>query len=54
VIENSLISAKSVLIGLSTDLGGGIRIPAAFHILFATRSCCYRLPYAKVENSMTY
>ncbi len=52
--ESSLIAAKGGIIGLSTDLGGSIRIPAAFHGLFAIRPTSYRLPYAKVDNAMAF
>ncbi|ODQ59226.1 hypothetical protein WICANDRAFT_63720 [Wickerhamomyces anomalus NRRL Y-366-8] len=52
--ESSLIGAKGGLIGLSTDIGGSIRIPAAFQGLFALRPCSGRLPYAKVTNSMAF
>lgn len=52
--EGSLIAAKGALIGLSTDIGGSIRVPAAFQGLFAIRPSSYRLPYAKIENSMAY
>lgn len=52
--ESSLIGAKGGLIGLSTDIGGSIRIPAAFQGLFAIRPTSGRLPYAKVSNSMAF
>jgi len=52
--ESSLIGSKGGLIGLSTDIGGSIRIPAAFQGLFAIRPCSGRLPYGKVMNSMAF
>lgn len=52
--ESSLIAAKGGLIGLSTDIGGSIRIPSAFNGIFSIRPTSYRLPYAKIENSMAY
>lgn len=50
--ESSLIGAKGSMIGLSTDIGGSIRIPAAFQGLFALKGTTGRLPYAKMTNSM--
>lgn len=52
--ESSLIASKGSLIGLSTDLGGSIRIPAAFNGLFALRASWGRLPYCKVDNTMAF
>lgn len=49
--ESSLIGCHGGLIGLSTDIGGSIRIPASFQGLFALRGSTSRLPYAKVTNS---
>lgn len=52
--EGSIIGSKAGLIGLSTDIGGSIRIPALFQGLFAIRPSSNRLPYCKVENSMPF
>lgn len=52
--EGSIIGSKAGLIGLSTDIGGSIRVPAQFQGLFAIRPSSNRLPYLKVENSMTF
>lgn len=52
--ESSLIGCGGGLIGLSTDIGGSIRIPACFNGLFALRGCTGRLPYCKVTNSAAY
>jgi amidase len=49
--ESSLIAARGAMIGLSTDIGGSIRIPAAFNGIFGIRPTTGRLPYAKVTNS---
>ena len=52
--ESSLIGCRGSLIGLSTDIGGSIRIPATFQGLFAIRASTGRLPYCKVTNSYAY
>lgn len=49
--ESSLIGCRGALIGLSTDIGGSIRVPATFQGLYAIRGCTGRLPYCKVMNS---
>jgi amidase len=52
--ESSLIGCHGGLIGLSTDIGGSIRIPAAFQGLYALRGSTGRLPYCKVTNSFAF
>lgn len=52
--ESSLIAAKGGLLGLSTDIGGSIRTPAAFNGIFAIKPSTGRLPYRKVTNSMAH
>lgn len=49
--EGSLIAAKGSVIGLSTDIGGSIRVPAAFNGIFGLKPTTGRLPYCKVTNS---
>lgn len=49
--EGALIGSKASLLGLGTDIGGSIRIPAAFNGLYALRPSFGRMPYQKVDNS---
>lgn len=49
--ESSLIRAGGSVIGLSTDLGASIRVPAAFNGLFGIRPTTSRLPYCRLTNS---
>ncbi|ANB11508.1 Amd2p [Sugiyamaella lignohabitans] len=49
--EGALIGSHGSLIGLGTDIGGSIRIPAAFNHLFGLRPSHGRIPYLNVTNS---
>ncbi|CEP62635.1 uncharacterized protein LALA0_S06e00210g [Lachancea lanzarotensis] len=49
--EGSLIAAKGSPLGVGTDIGGSIRIPAAFQGLYGLRPSHGRVPYMDVTNS---
>lgn len=49
--EGALISLKGSPLGWGTDIGGSIRIPAAFNGLFGLRPSNGRLPYEGMANS---
>lgn len=50
--EGALIGLKGSPIGFGTDIGGSIRIPAAFNGLYGIRPSAGRLPYEGMANSM--
>lgn len=50
--EGALIGLKGSPIGFGTDIGGSIRIPAAFNGLYGLRPSAGRLPYEGMANSM--
>lgn len=50
--EGALIGARGSPVGLGTDIGGSIRIPAAFNGLYGLRPSTGRLPYHGMANSM--
>ncbi|CAK7198622.1 hypothetical protein SEUCBS139899_001286 [Sporothrix eucalyptigena] len=50
--EGSLVSLKGSPIGFGTDIGGSVRIPAAFCGIYGLRPSFGRLPYAGAANSM--
>lgn len=50
--EGALISLKGSPVGFGTDIGGSIRIPAAFNGLYGIRPSSGRLPYEGMANSM--
>ncbi|KAG9641920.1 amidase, partial [Aureobasidium melanogenum] len=49
--EGALISLKGSPLGWGTDIGGSIRIPAAFNGLFGLRPSAGRLPFEGMANS---
>ncbi|KAI4722668.1 amidase [Aureobasidium sp. EXF-10727] len=49
--EGALISLKGSPLGWGTDIGGSIRIPAAFNGLFGLRPSTGRMPYEGMANS---
>ncbi|CAG8961864.1 hypothetical protein HYFRA_00013664 [Hymenoscyphus fraxineus] len=50
--EGALIGVKGSPVGFGTDIGGSIRIPAAFCGLYGLRPSSGRLPYEGMANSM--
>lgn len=50
--EGALIGFRGSPLGLGTDIGGSIRIPAAFNGLYGIRPSGGRLPYEGMANSM--
>ena len=50
--EGALIGARGSPAGFGTDIGGSIRIPAAFNGLYGIRPSSGRLPYGGMANSM--
>ena len=50
--EGALISLKGSPLGFGTDIGGSIRIPAAFNGLYGIRPSAGRMPYEGMANSM--
>ncbi|KIW04342.1 uncharacterized protein PV09_04632 [Verruconis gallopava] len=50
--EGALIGARGSPVGLGTDIGGSIRIPAGFNGLYGLRPSTGRLPYEGMANSM--
>ncbi|KAF2763633.1 amidase [Teratosphaeria nubilosa] len=50
--EGALIALRGSPVGLGTDIGGSIRIPAAFNGLYGIRPSAGRLPYEGMANSM--
>lgn len=49
--EGALISLRGSPVGFGTDIGGSIRIPAAFNGLYGLRPSAGRLPYEGMANS---
>ncbi|KAK8196097.1 hypothetical protein M8818_007250 [Zalaria obscura] len=49
--EGALISLRGSPVGFGTDIGGSIRIPAAFNGLYGLRPSSGRLPYEGMANS---
>lgn len=50
--EGALIGLRGSPLGVGTDIGGSIRIPAAFNGLYGIRPSAGRLPYEGMANSM--
>ena len=50
--EGALIGLRGSPLGFGTDIGGSIRIPAAFNGLYGLRPSSGRLPYEGMANSM--
>ncbi|KAI9672939.1 MAG: Acetamidase [Caeruleum heppii] len=50
--EGALLGLRGSPLGFGTDIGGSIRIPAAFNGLFGLRPSSGRLPYEGMANSM--
>lgn len=50
--EGALIGLKGSPVGFGTDIGGSIRVPAAFNGLYGLRPSAGRLSYQGMANSM--
>jgi amidase len=50
--EGALIGLRGSPVGFGTDIGGSIRIPAAFNGLYGIRPSAGRMPYEGMANSM--
>ena len=50
--EGALIGLRGSPLGFGTDIGGSIRIPAAFNGLYGIRPSSGRMPYQGMANSM--
>lgn len=50
--EGALIALRGSPVGFGTDIGGSIRVPAAFNGVFGLRPSTGRLPYEGTANSM--
>ncbi|KAH8649196.1 acetamidase [Xylariales sp. PMI_506] len=50
--EGANVALRGGLIGIGTDIGGSIRVPAAFNFLYGLRPSHGRFPYAGMVNSM--
>ncbi|GAA5968764.1 hypothetical protein JCM11641_000724 [Rhodosporidiobolus odoratus] len=49
--EGALVAMKGSILGVGTDIGGSIRIPASFCGLHALRPTSHRVPYGHSTNS---
>lgn len=50
--EGALIGLKGSPLGFGTDIGGSVRIPAAWNGLYGLRPSAGRIPYEGMANSM--
>ena len=50
--EGALLGLRGSPLGFGTDIGGSIRIPAAFNGLYGIRPSAGRMPYEGMANSM--
>ncbi|EST07179.1 Amidase [Kalmanozyma brasiliensis GHG001] len=50
--EGALVAMKGSPLGVGTDVGGSVRIPAALCGLFGLRPCSHRFPYEGAVNSL--
>lgn len=50
--EGALLALKGSPLGFGTDIGGSIRVPAAFNGIYGLRTSVGRIPYEGAENSM--
>ncbi|KZV63328.1 amidase [Peniophora sp. CONT] len=50
--EGALVALHGSALGVGTDLGGSVRIPAAYNGLFGLRPTLHRFPYAGARNTL--
>ncbi|SPO29188.1 related to AMD2 - acetamidase [Ustilago trichophora] len=50
--EGALVAMKGSPLGVGTDVGGSVRIPATLCGLFGLRPCSHRFPYEGAVNSL--
>ncbi|KAH8663558.1 amidase signature domain-containing protein [Tricladium varicosporioides] len=50
--EGATVAMRGSVIGVGTDLGGSVRIPAAYNRLYGLRPTLHRLPYAGARNTL--
>ncbi|RMJ21271.1 Acetamidase [Aspergillus sp. HF37] len=50
--EGAMVGIRGSTFGVGTDIGGSIRVPAAFNFLYGIRPSQGRMPYGKMANSM--
>lgn len=50
--EGALVAMHGSVVGVGTDLGGSVRVPAAYNGLFGLRPTLHRLPYAGARNTL--
>jgi len=50
--EGALIAMRGSPLGVGSDIGGSIRIPAGFNGLYGLRPSYHRIPYGGATNSM--
>ncbi|KAL4936341.1 Acetamidase [Aspergillus oleicola] len=50
--EGAMVGFRGGVLGVGTDIGGSIRVPAAFNFLYGLRPSHGRLPYGGLRNSM--
>ncbi|KIL61303.1 hypothetical protein M378DRAFT_861123 [Amanita muscaria Koide BX008] len=50
--EGALIALKGSPLGVGSDIGGSVRVPAAFNGLYGFRPSCNRVPYAGCVNTL--
>ncbi|BGP15790.1 hypothetical protein JCM10213_005728 [Rhodosporidiobolus nylandii] len=50
--EGALVAMKGSILGVGTDIGGSIRIPASFCGLYGLRPTSHRVPYGMSTNSL--
>ncbi|KAI0051681.1 general amidase [Auriscalpium vulgare] len=50
--EGALIAMHGSVLGVGSDIGGSIRIPAAMNGIYGLRPTCNRVPYSGAANSL--
>ncbi|CAG8362452.1 unnamed protein product [Penicillium salamii] len=50
--EGALIALRGSVLGVGTDIGGSVRVPAAFNFLYAIKPSQGRTPHSKMANSI--